>query len=56
MIKRIYTVNVRGEKSLLEFCDCFREIGTLNNTHHIEIKDNVTVAVVRVRKISLFEA
>lgn len=49
MIKRIYTVNVRGEKSLFEFCNCFREIGTLNNTHHIEIKDNVTPVVTPVK-------
>ena len=36
-----------------EFSDCFGEIGTLKNTHHIEIKDNVTPVVTPVRKMSL---
>ena len=36
-----------------EFSDCFREIGTLKNTLHIEIKDNVTHVVTPVRKIPL---
>ena len=31
----------------------FGEIGTLKNTHHIEIKDNVTPVVTPVRKIPL---
>ena len=56
MIKRIYTVNVSGGQSLFEFSDCFGEIETLNNTHHIEIKNNVTLAVILVRKIPFFEA
>ena len=34
-----------------EFSDCFGEIGTLKNTHHIEIKDNVPPVVTPVRKI-----
>ena len=34
-----------------EFSDCFEEIGTLKNTHHIEIKDNITPVVTLVRKI-----
>ena len=36
-----------------EFSDCFGEIGTLKNTHHIEIKDNVNPAVTPLRKIPL---
>ena len=42
LIKRISAINVSGEQFLSEFSDCFGEIGTLKNTHHIEIKDNVT--------------
>ena len=36
-----------------ELSDCFGEIGTLRNTHHIEIKDNVTSVVTPVGKIPL---
>ena len=32
---------------------CFGEIGTLKNTHDIEIKDNVTPLVTSIRKIPL---
>ena len=49
LIKRISAINVSGEQFLSEFCDCFGEIGTLKNTHHIEIKDNVTPVVTPVR-------
>ena len=38
---------------LSKFSDCFGEIGPLKNTHHSEIKDNVTQAVTLVRKIPL---
>ena len=51
LIKRITTVNVSDEQFLSEFSDCFEEIGTLKNTHHIEIKDNLTSLVTPVRKI-----
>ena len=34
-----------------KFSDCFGEIGTLKNTHHIDIKDNVIPVVTLVRKI-----
>ena len=51
LIKRISTVNVSDEQFLSEFSDCFEEIGTLKNTHHIEIKDNITPVVTLVRKI-----
>ena len=40
------------EKSFLpEFADCLGEIGTLNKTHHIEIKENFTPVVIPVRQI-----
>ena len=45
LIKRISAVNVSDEQFLSEFSDCFGETGTLKNTHHIEIKDNVTETV-----------
>ena len=51
LIKRISTVNVSDEKFLSKLSDCFGEIGTLNNTHHIEIKDNVISVVRPVTKI-----
>ena len=53
LIKRISAVNVRDEKFLSEFSDCFGEIGTLKNIHNIEIKDNVTPVITPVRKIHL---
>ena len=53
LIKRISTINVSDEQFLSEFSDCFGEIGTLKNTHHIEIKDNVTPVVTPVTKIPL---
>ena len=42
LIKRISAINVNDEQYLSEFSDCFGEIETLKNTHHIEIKDNLT--------------
>ena len=51
LIKRISAVNKSNEQFLSEFSDCFGEIRTLKNTHHIEIKDNVTPVVIPVRKI-----
>ena len=53
LIKRISAVNVSDDQFLSEFSDCFGEIGTLKNTHHIEIKDNVTDVVTPVRKMRL---
>ena len=53
LIKRISTVNVSDEQFLSEFSDCFEEIRTLKNTHHIEIKDNLSSLVTPVRKISI---
>ena len=34
-----------------EFHDCFREIGTLITTHHIEVKDNVKPVVTPFCKV-----
>ena len=51
--KRISAVNVSNEQFFSEFSDCFGEIGTLKNTHHTEIKDNVTPVVNPARKIPL---
>ena len=53
LIKRISAVNVSDGELLFEFSDCFGEIETLKNTHHIGIKDNVTPVVTPVRKIPL---
>ena len=53
LVTCISAVNVSDEQFLSEFSDCFGEIGTLKNTHHIEIKDNVTPVVTPVRKIPL---
>ena len=36
-----------------EFSGCFGEIETFNDTHHIDINDNVTSVVTPVRKILL---
>ena len=46
--KSISAINVSRKQFLSEFSDCFGEIGTLKNTHHIEIKDNVTPVVTPV--------
>ena len=55
LIKHIFAINVSGEQFLSEFSDCFGEIGTLRNTHHIEIKDNV-IPVVISKDTPRFEA
>ena len=52
LIKLISAVNVSDKQFLCEFSDCFEEKGILKNTHHIEMKDNVT-EVTPVRKIPL---
>ena len=36
-----------------EFSHCFGEIGTLKNTHHLEIKDNITPVVTPIRNLPL---
>ena len=52
-IKYISVVNVSGEQFFSESSDCFGEIGTLKNNHHIEMNDNVTPVVTAVREIPL---
>ena len=51
LIKRICWIETNSETFFSEFHDCFGEIGTLNATHHIEIKDNVKPVVIPVRKV-----
>ena len=51
LIKRICRIETNGETFFSEFHDCFGEIGTLNTTHHIEVKGNVNPVVTPVRKI-----
>ena len=53
LLKRISAVNVSDKQFLSEFSDYFGEKGILKNTHHNEIKDNVTPEVTPVRKIPL---
>ena len=53
LIKHTSVVNLSDEQFLSEFSGCFGEKGTLKNTHHIEIKDNVTPKVTPVRKVPL---
>ena len=51
LIKCISAVNLLSDKQFLsEFSDCFGEIWTLKNTHHVEIKDNVTIGVWWIAK------
>ena len=47
-MKRIYSVESKENSFLSEFSDCFGEIGTLNKTHHIAIKDNFIAVVTLV--------
>ena len=51
LIKRICRIETNSETFFSEFHDCFGEIGTLNITHHIEVKDNVKPVVTPVRKV-----
>ena len=53
MIERISAVNLSDEQFSSDFSDYFGEIGNLKNSHHIEIKDNVTNVVTPARKIPL---
>ena len=53
-MKRILYCRKRKQWTILsEFSGCFGEIETFNDTHHIDINDNVTSAVTPVRKILL---
>ena len=51
LIKLICSVESKENSFLSEFSDCFGEIGTLNKTHHIEIKENFTPVVTPVQRI-----
>ena len=52
LIKRICRIETNGEKFFSEFDYCFGEIGTLNTTHHIEVKYNVKLVVPPIRKVT----
>ena len=51
LIKRICRIETNSETLFSEFHDCFGEIGTLNTTHHIEVKSNVKPVVTPVHKV-----
>ena len=53
LIKFISVVNINNKQFLCEFPDFFGEIGSLKNTDHFEIKDNVAPLVTPARKIPL---
>ena len=56
LIKRIYKINGNSQPIVSierEFSDCFGEIGCLQRTHYIELKDNVTPVIAPIRKIPL---
>ena len=55
LIKRIFRIETNSETFFSEFHDCFGGIGTLNMTHHIEVKDNVKLVVIPVRKVPQLE-
>ena len=51
LIKRICRIETNSETFFSEFHDCLGEIGILNITHHIEVKDNVKPVVTPARKV-----
>ena len=51
LVKRIGRTETNSETFFSEFHDCFGEIGTLNATYHIEVKDDVKPVVTPVRKV-----
>ena len=51
LIKCICSIKLKENSFLSEFSDCFGEIGTLNKTHHIEIKKNFTPIVTPIQQI-----
>ena len=52
LIKRIMEINVEYVlDDLLQFRDCFGDIGTLPQTHHIELKPGVTPVIHPPRRI-----
>ena len=48
LIKHICSIELKENSFLSEFSDCFGEIGTLNKTHHIKIKEDFTPVVTPV--------
>ena len=50
-IKRICSLESKENWFASEFSDYFEETGTLNKTHHIEIKENFPPVVTPVRRI-----
>ena len=54
LINRILSIyNSQKRNFLNEYKDCFGEIGTLPNVHHITIDQNITPAVTPTRKFSI---
>ena len=51
LIKHICSVEFKENSFLSKFSDCFGEIGALNKTHHIEIKENFTPVVTPIQRI-----
>ena len=51
LIKRTCRIETNIEVFFSEFHHCFIEIGTLNTTHHIEVKDSVKPVVTPARKV-----
>ena len=51
LIKIICIIETNCETFFSEFHDCLGEIGTLNTTHHIDVKGNVKLVVTPVRKV-----
>ena len=51
-IKIICRIETNSETFFLGFHDWFGKIGTLNTTHHIEVKDNVKPVITPIRKVS----
>ena len=52
LMRRICSVESKENSFLSEFSDCFGEIGALNKTHHIVIKDNFIAVVTLVLRTS----
>ena len=54
LIKRIFSIsNSQKQDFLNEYKDCFGEIGTLHNVHHITIDQNITPVVTHAWKIPI---
>ena len=54
LIKRILSISNSQKRNFLnEYTDCFGEIGTLPQVHHITVDQNITPVVTPVRKIPI---